>query len=286
MNLRGAAAVVIAMAVAGVAVRMSDRGSVVRQADATVAADAERAREFWSLYRRASDARSGGRFDAAASLYQQALALRPEHEDSLYYLGNCLLERRSYAEAERVYQKLVMTNPLGSSRGYMQLASIRASFDDDAPVDLAEARRLFERAQYVDPDSGALLGLAEVALLERRLDDAQRTLASVDAENAMSIAAPYLRGYLAFQRGDMEQAWTFFGTAVARGELKKAAVTWTEEGDVKASPELRWRALARQSVFGAEWLRLRAYLAPPGPTRADMRREYERLHRRLQQRWR
>ncbi len=93
----------------------------------------------------------------------------------------------------------------------------------------------------------------------------------------MSIAAPYLRGYLAFERRADEEAWRLFRTAVGRGELKKGGVTWTEEGDVKGTPELRWRALARQSVFGPHWIRLRAYLPPPGPTRSDMRIEYEQL---------
>jgi hypothetical protein len=34
---------------------------------------------------------------------------------------------------------------------------------------------------------------------------------------------------------------------------------WSEEGDVKAAPALRWRALARQSVFGSQWLALRSH---------------------------
>ncbi len=227
-------------------------GTPVAQATATAAAT--RARQFWPIYERAGQARSAGRLEDAIALYTQALVVRPEHEDSLYYLGNCLLERRDHDGALRVYERLVAANPAGSSRGYMQLGSLRASLDPEAPVDLPKARALFEHALALDPDSGALLGLAEVALLEHQLAEAARLLASVEADNPMSVAAPYLRGYLAFARDDAAGAWALFKAATARGEFKKAAVRWTEEGDAKTSPELRWRALARQSVFGAYWI--------------------------------
>jgi hypothetical protein len=161
----------------------------------------------------------------------------------------------------------------------MQLASIRASLEPGAPVDLAQAAALFQRALDVDPDSGALLGLAEVALIQHRVVEAERMLVQVDADNPISIAAPFLRGYLAMERQSPDEAWALFRTAVARGEPKKGGVKWTEEGDVKGTPELRWRALARQSVFGVYWIRLRTYLAPPGPSRADMQREYGQLQR-------
>ena len=280
------AAAIGALAVAGAAVYEVGR---IHGAGSTAAAPAgetsTRTREFWDLYGRAGTERTAGHLDAAARLYRQALVLRPEHEDSLYYLGSCLREGGSYDEAMQIYRQLIERNPKGSSRSYMQLAAIRASLEPGAPVDLAEADTLYTRALQIDPDSGALLGLAEVALLQHRLTDAERLLQSVDVDNPISVAAPYLRGYLAFERGEAGTAWTHFSTAVARGGVQKGGVKWTEEGDLKASPELRWRALARQSVFGASWLRLRAYLPPPGPTRADMRSEYRRLHDEVIRRW-
>jgi hypothetical protein len=93
----------------------------------------------------------------------------------------------------------------------------------------------------------------------------------------MSVAVPFLRGYLSLRRGGRLEAWRFFETAVKRGELKKPPVAWSAEGDVKADPALRWQALARQSVFGTHWLRLRRYLKEPGPTPADMERDYSLL---------
>jgi tetratricopeptide (TPR) repeat protein len=235
------------------------------------------AREFWALYREATTLRAAGDCGGAVVAYQKALALRPDHEDALYYLGNCHLERRRYAEALQAYRRLAAVNPAGSSRGYMQGALIFASLDPEAPYDLPQAEEMFRRALEVDQDSGAVLGLAEVAILKGQWQEARRRLETVEAENPMSVAAPYLRGYLAFRRGERDEAWRSFRVAVGRAEIKKPGVKWTEEGDVKADPALRWRALARQSVFGAHWVRVRAYVAPPGPRFAEMEREYRQL---------
>jgi len=238
---------------------------------------AEPARRFWAAYHDATARRRKRDLNGAVASYREALRLRPQHEDSLYYLGNCQLERRAYGEALEAYRQLVAVNPEGSSRGYMQWALVRASLQADAPRDLDEAERLFARALRVDPDSGAVLGLAEVALLRGDVSRARTWLERADVENPMSVAVPYLRGYLALRRGARLEAWRFFENAVRRGETKKATVTWSEEGDVKAGPALRWQALARQSVFGAHWLRVRRYLEQPGPTPADMERDYSLL---------
>lgn len=69
--------------------------------------------------------------------------------------------------------------------------------------------------------------------------------------------------------------------------MKKPLVPWSEESDFKTDPELRWRALARQSLFGDNWLRLRRYqCAPEGRPHGSllpalMEREYRRLQSRL-----
>lgn len=246
---------------------------VERRSSAAEGVRVTSAREFWDAYRRAGERRSQGQWQEAIQLYTRTLELRPDHEDSLYYLGNCHVERGERAQAIAAYQRLVEVNPDGSSRGYMQMGLLRASVGADGRRELDGAERLFRRALEVDSDSGALLGLAEVALLKRRWSEAARMLDEVNADNAMSVAAPYLLAYLSFRRGDRPAAWRLFQTAVARGELKKAPVAWSEEGDVKADPALRWRALARQSVFGEQWIQVRRYRQSPGPSVVDMERE-------------
>ncbi len=281
MSLRAIAAMLVAMAAAaGMLWALAGRPAAPVAAAGEAAADASdlgAIRHFWAAYDEASDHRMAGRLDEAIAAYRRALAVRPDHEDGLYYLGNCLLERGEIGPAVETYERLVAASPEGSSRGYIQLALIRASLEPHPWRDLAEAERLFTQALAVDPDSGALVGLGETALLRGDTERAGQFLRRAGDDNAMSIAVPYLLGYLAWERGDEARAFELFRIAVARGELKKGAVKWTEEGDMKADPELRWRALARQSVFGVHWIALRRYLDPPGPTAEDIRRDYRRL---------
>jgi tetratricopeptide (TPR) repeat protein len=159
----------------------------------------------------------------------------------------------------------------------MQLGLIHASLEPGAPVNLAKAAEYFEQTLAVDPDSGALLGRGEVALLLGKWEQAWQLLKEANADNAMSVAAPFLLGYLCHRKGQSQEAWQWFRLAVQRGELKKLPVKWTEEGDVKADPELRWKALAKQSVFGQLWLPVRKYLKAQAFSAADMKREYRRV---------
>jgi tetratricopeptide (TPR) repeat protein len=239
----------------------------------------EQVRRFWDTYRQASQKRSAGDLTGAVSLYREALALKADHEDSLYYLGNSCLELGRYSQAVDAYQRLLAANRLGSSRGYVQLALIHADRRSGSLYDPGEADRLFRQALEVDPDSGALLGIGEVALLRGDWEEATEALRGANADNAMSVAAPYLLGYLHWRQGEQSEAWRSFQLAVKRCKVKKPPVKWSEEGDVKADPELRWRALARQSVFGSHWIRLRPYAKRSKLPSTLMGQEYRRLER-------
>src|SRR5674476_894615 len=46
---------------------------------------------FWIYYNRATEYRLQGKEDSSIIAYQEALKLNPNHEDALYYIGNCLL---------------------------------------------------------------------------------------------------------------------------------------------------------------------------------------------------
>lgn len=228
-------------------------------------------RRFWDTYQQASQARREGNLSSASELYAKALQNKPEHEDSLYYMGNCLFELGKYKEALDVYQKLVSENPEGSSRGYMRIGLVHGCLDPKAPFDLEKAERAFRQAIQTDPDSGALLNLGETALLKGKWQEAWDALYGFNTDNAMNPAPAYLLGYLKWRQRNQKvqgqsaynaykEAWNWFQTSVRRHEIKKPPIKWSEEGDFKASPELRWKAMAMQSIFGEYWLKLRPYL--------------------------
>jgi len=281
MSLSRIAAVVLVLAFLTIAGFKVMRARHEEDASRDQSLQQESTRQFWATYRQASQKRSAGDLEAAVALYQEALSLRPNHEDSLYYQGNCYFELGRYTEAIKADQRLIAVNPQGSSRGYMQLGLIHACLEPGAPLNLEQASQLFERTLRVDPDSGAMLGIGEVALLRGDWQRSWEALQSANADNPMSMAAPYLLGYLCYRKAQHQEAWRWFRLAVQRGELQKPGLKWTEEGDVKADPELRWRALARQSVFGKYWLPLRKYLKASDFSAASMEQEYRSLNEEL-----
>jgi len=279
MSLTRKLTIVLILAFLGMAALQAMRARQQRQLNQRETLPSENTRRFWETYRLASQKRVSGDLDTAAALYQKALALKPDHEDSLYYQANCYFELGRYPEAIEAYERLVTASPEGSSRGYMQLGLVYSSLEVGAPLNLPKAEDYFQRSVQVDPDSGGRLALGEVAMLRGDWQKAGDHLESANADNPMSMAAPYLLGYLCYRQGQQAEAWRWFSLAVQRGELKKPALKWTEEGDVKADPELRWRALARQSVFGKYWLQLRKYMEKGSYAQADMKKEYQQLQK-------
>lgn len=276
MTTARAGTILLLLAFAGVgAARLAGSRRTVRPSG--LSSSQSETQRFWQAYRQASSARVEDQPAAAIPLYQQALALRPAHEDSLYYLGNCYLELGRYPEAAAACRRLIAANPLSSSRGYAQLALLHADRRPGAPFDLPKAAQYFQQALRINPNSGALLGSGEVVLLQGDAKRAEKILRDVDAENATSVAAPYLLGYLCWRRGEKAEACSWFQRAVQHCKVKKPPVAWSQEGEIKANPELRWQALARQSVFGSDWLRLRRYAKSPRLSLAVMEPEYRRL---------
>ncbi len=164
----------------------------------------ERARlvEFWALQRAAMDAmKKEGDLPRAVSLFRDALALDPDHEDSRYYLGNCLAAQGDLQGALAQLQAIVRTNPQ-SQRGFKRWGTLRAMFAR-SPADLDEAAAALERALAINPEeTGALLVLGEVELLRRRWDDAERRLAWACRTNPRAAGGLFLLAYLSWRRGN------------------------------------------------------------------------------------
>ncbi|MFQ5701479.1 MAG: tetratricopeptide repeat protein, partial [Acidobacteriota bacterium] len=95
---------------------------------------------FWKTVPEATRLRLKGDFAGAAAIYEKALSLNPDHEDSLYYLGQCRVALGQYEEAARVFSKLIAVNP-DSPRAHLGLGATLAAPDSAAPLDLAGAER-------------------------------------------------------------------------------------------------------------------------------------------------
>jgi tetratricopeptide (TPR) repeat protein len=243
---------------AGAAAALSGREAVVR---------------FWRTYDEATASRLKRDFPGAARLYEEALHLDPRHEDSLYYLGQCLRQLSRYAEARRTFERLVSLNP-ESARGNLALGALLASPEAGAPLDLAEAERRLRRAHAINGEETApLVRLGEIGIVRGDLDAAATWLEAAARTNPKSVEAAFLAGYLRWEKGDPEGARAFLLRAVraGRGEAPVAGVLG--EGDRRGAaaasagprPAPPLQAAMGETLFGRLADSLRGPRAPdPG----------------------
>ncbi len=190
-------------------------------------------REFWTRYREATAARAAGRLDAARDAYRQARALDPRHEDVLYYLGNMELELENYGEAERAWQQLAQVNP-ASARAHSSLGDLYACPDSGAPWNLARAAREFARAAELNrEETGPLLRLGEVAVLRGDWSRAVRYFDAVIGSHSRSVEAHFLKGYVAWKRGQHDVARAQYRAAETLAHGAQPVQPAPAEGDTK-----------------------------------------------------
>jgi tetratricopeptide (TPR) repeat protein len=168
--------------------------------------DRRRLAAFWETQRAAVRAmKTEGDPARAIELFRQALAFDPRHEDSLYYLGQCLEEMGDVAGAIAALEELTAVNPQ-SHRAHRQLGvfrAVHARSDADLEAAAADLGRALATNQE---ETGALLVLGEIDLLRGRDDAAEERLALACRTNPRAVGGFFLRAYLAWKRGDAAQA--------------------------------------------------------------------------------
>lgn len=208
-------------------------------ADAPPADAEQRARvmAFWELFHAATERRSARDCAAAVPLYRQALELDRRHEDSLYYLGQCLRELRQAGGSRQVFERLLEVNPR-SARGHMALGALLASPDADEPLDLAAAERSFRRAHDLNlEETGPLVRLAEVLIVTSRQDEARALLEAAARSNPKSVEAAALAGYLAWTQGHAERAQEYAARARQAAHVEAPVKGVLGEGDRRSAAD-------------------------------------------------
>ena len=189
--------------------------------------------QFWAKQHAAMDAMKRERdFAKAVSLFREALAINPNHEDSHYYLANCLVELGDIPSAVGELDALIRINPQ-NHRAYQRKGELLAA-SASSKSNLAAARRTLDAAlQLNSEETGTLVLLGEVQLAEGNLQEADRDFAHVLQANARAANALYFRGYIAWKRHDDRQAAALLSQAHhALGPDWKPAGT-VLEGDVR-----------------------------------------------------
>ncbi len=205
---------------------------------------------FWELQRAAMDAMKRDRdLVKAAGLFREALAINPNHEDSHYYLANCLAAQGDVPGAIAELDVLLRGNPQ-SHRAFQRKGELLAS-SASTRAQLEAARVPLDAALRLNSEeTGTLVLLGEVALGLGDLATAERQLSHACQANPRAANAWFLRGYIAWKRHDRQQASARL--SVARTAL---GPDWKPrgsalEGDVKSRMHGESGFL---SVFAQQW---------------------------------
>ena len=171
--------------------------------EATEVVDPERQRivRFWERFNSATKVRTRGDCAGAVPLYEEALALDPEHEDCLYYLGQCRRELGEPGPAREALDRLLQLNP-ESARGHLALGALLASPDPAEPMDLAAAEEHLRRAHEINgEETGPVVRLGEITLVRGRPEEAREWFEAALQTNAKSVEAALLAGYIGWATG-------------------------------------------------------------------------------------
>jgi tetratricopeptide (TPR) repeat protein len=202
-----------------------------------VEGEAERARvrDFWTLARQANRQRLAGDYELAIESFEGALAIDPEHEESLYYLGISLEETGQYGRAEQVYRRMIEVNP-ESNRAVTQLAALLALAAPGARRDLEEARVLLERAIEINREhSGPYLALGRLDLADN--DPRQAIRHFTTAARFGSAEGDLMVGLTHLLLGERPAADARFRAVIAAAgrERERSKMGEKAEGDVPSS---------------------------------------------------
>jgi tetratricopeptide (TPR) repeat protein len=198
---------------------------------------------FWVHQRRAIQAlKVEDDCTTAISEFRAALALNPTHEDSIYYLGNCLAETGNTDEALQQFAELKRLNPQ-SHRAYKRWGTLLA-LESTGKAELERARESLSTAFEINPEAtGAITLLAEVDLILGLHAAALERLEQVLRTNPSADYSRFLQAYIVWKAGDTTKAESLLVHAAESKEewLPEGAVA---EGDVKKSMHTEPRLLA------------------------------------------
>ena len=189
--------------------------------------------QFWTKQHAAMDAMKRERNLAkAVQLFREALAMNPQHEDSHYYLANCLATLGDIPSAIAELNVLARINPQ-NHRAFQRKGELLAA-SASSRSQLEPARQALNAALKLNSEeTGTLVLLGQVSLAEGSFGEAEQDFAHACLANPHAANAWFLRGYIAWKKRDLQQASAMLTAARnARGRDWKPAGS-VLEGDVQ-----------------------------------------------------
>ena len=204
----------------------------------------------------------------AAGLFREALAMNPQHEDSHYYLANCLVLLGDIPGAIAQLDELARINPQ-NHRAFQRKGELLAA-SATSRSQLEQARRALTAAIHLNSEeTGTLVLLGEVSLAMRDLVAAEQDFGHACQTNPRAANAWFLRGFIAWKQGHAREASADLSAAHnARGP------DWKPSGSVLEG-DVRHRMYSESgflNVFEQQWDGSRDLVRAYAPLDAYLRR--------------
>lgn len=206
--------------------------------------------QFWAKQHAAMDVMKRDRdCNKAVPLFREALAINPQHEDSHYYLANCLATLGDVPSAIAELDALARINPQ-NHRAFQRKGELLAA-SASSRSQLEAARQALDAALRLNSEeTGTLVLLGQVALAEGKSGEAEQDFSHACLANPHAANAWFLRGYIAWKQHDSRQASSLLATARdARGRDWKPTGS-VLEGDVQ---HRMYSEAGFLNVFQEEW---------------------------------
>jgi tetratricopeptide (TPR) repeat protein len=161
---------------------------------------------FWDKQHAAMDAMKREHdYAKAAGLFREALVINPEHEDSHYYLANCLVALGNIPSAVAELDELARINPQ-NHRAFQRKGELLAA-SASSRSELERARQTLSTAIHLNSEeTGTLVLRGEVSLAMKDFAAADEDFAHACQMNPRAVDAWFLRGFIAWKQGNNRQA--------------------------------------------------------------------------------
>jgi TPR repeat/Glycosyltransferase family 9 (heptosyltransferase)/Tetratricopeptide repeat len=157
-----------------------------------------------------------GRVAEAAQIYEEVLAVHPNHADALHLSGVIALQSRRIEEAHQRISRAIAINP-GVAEYYNNLGNVLVKQDR-----LEEAVMAFQRAVMLRPNyPKAFSNLGNAMKKLGRFETAMRAYGEAAALDPKYVEAKWNLGLLQLLLGNLEQGWAGFEHRLEVGEIRR-----------------------------------------------------------------
>jgi tetratricopeptide (TPR) repeat protein len=195
----------------------------------------EKIANFWSVYRKAEAFMNQGALDDAIEYFQKAGELDPQHELTLYNLGNLYYESGRFDEAVSTFNRLIEVNPR-AARPHRRIGEILSHPIPGAPLDLDKARISFEKALNLNSEqSGTHYWMGRILIELGKFDEGRKYIANATRLNPKFPEAMTLVAYSHLLDGNYTKAIDGYMQALDMGVTKIKPGELPGEGDTRES---------------------------------------------------